>query len=265
MVTEERFSCPHLGIELSYQKTDIIDGDTSISLISHDSLKDILINQIPPDINVNYTFNIIKAELDHSVVICTITDNTGRRIEALGESTLPSLINDISRNYPTTMAKKRAFDQAVIDYIGIGGKVYSDLQIDATSIKNNDAPVVNYSFDDEVPADTIVITDQNGVAYDSSTNEPEVHAETNEPVNNEVLDVNPVFDAHQEHPNLKAIGDTVFTLTGKYRDKNFTISQIYDIDYKYFCNITKLTSKSPDIQRQVDLMKEYQKLMENKE
>ena len=162
MLKEEKFSCKHLGIEIVYRKEDIIDGDAVIGLISHESLKDVLLNQVPPDLEVKYTFNVIKAELDHSVVACVITDSTGRRIETLGEATLPTLINDISRNYPTTMAKKRAFDQAVIDYIGMPGKVYSDVQFDLYSTSGA-TPVMDYSIDDEVPSDTVITTDSNGV------------------------------------------------------------------------------------------------------
>ena len=252
MITEEIFACEHLGIQLHYSKTDIIDGDGVIHLISHDSLKDILLNQIPKDVGIKYTFDVIKTELDHSVVKCVITDDLGRRIETLGESTTATLINEISRNYPTTMAKKRAFDQAVIDYIGMKGKVYSDLQID-NIVNQKDCPVVKYSFDEEVSADTIITTD-----CDEAIDEH----------NNITVDNNTTVDTYEstticvEGEDINKIGDTIFNLTGKYRGQGYTISQIYSMDYKYFCNIIKLVSKSEEIQKQVDLMKKYKELKE---
>lgn len=273
MLVEEKFASKHLGMEVTYRKEDIIDGDAIITLISHESLKDILLNQVPSDLGIQYTFNVIKSELNHSVVICVITDNTGRRIEALGESTLPTLTTEISRNYPTTMAKKRAFDQAVIDYIGMPGKVYSDVQIDLC-YSSSVTPVVDYSLDNEVSSDTIITTDLHGVVKDDAYCDcDEEHTETivsndGDDLTDESHDGSPIFNPSElddDSSKLKTIGDTVFNLTGTYKDKRFTIAQIYEMDYKYFCNVVKLTSRSEEIQKQVNLMKEYQKIKENKE
>lgn len=97
-------------------------------IISHDSLVDIIDNQIPPEMEIHYDFALVKSEKNHVVVTCTISDAKNRRIKDLGEATPDSLDTKISKNYPCLMAYYRAFDRAVIRYLAFPGKVFSSTE-----------------------------------------------------------------------------------------------------------------------------------------
>lgn len=278
-----------LGMRLMYEKTEVCDGSETICLISHQSLKDILLNQIPVDIGIEYHFIVDKADVDHSVVRCIISDKSGRRIEALGESIPNTLTTQISLDYPTTMAKNRAFDQAVIDYIGMTGKVYSDLEIDEAVLEKNKAyPVADYSFEDEVPAtEPAVVTDENGFVEEIHTSndnqrivennpglEDEMNTEpdiiTEDEVESEPKEmkeeIKPVNETAKEPEGnkLKFIGDTIVTLPGRHKDKNHTIAYVYENDLEYFNRIAEklLSSPNAETQKQADLFREYKKGIE---
>ncbi len=109
------------------------DGDRVLQIVSHDSLEIIAHNHIPPELGFTYDYNIVKASPEHSVVTCTAADNTGRRIVIVGESLPATLEGDIQMSYPTLMAAKRAFDRAIIRYLALSEKYFSNLEIPTES------------------------------------------------------------------------------------------------------------------------------------
>lgn len=89
----------------------------------HASLERLLYDKLT---NVNIEMHWVKAEPDHSVVQATIwSDNPKRRIITNGESTTKSLQTDIASKNPATIAFNRAFDRAVLKYLGLY-YVYAD-------------------------------------------------------------------------------------------------------------------------------------------
>lgn len=93
---------------------------------------------------------------NHFAVPCVLTDVLGYKVEMIGESLPATLDNDIARNYPVTMAQNRAFDRAVIAYLGIE-KAYSSNEIsaDAESTVN-----VEETYDsDEVQETSVCMTE----------------------------------------------------------------------------------------------------------
>ena len=115
----------YLGMEFDVPMYDIMLNGQDTSLVPHDALEDIILNQIPAEYGVKYDKVVEKAERDHAVVKCTITDAKGRRVQCLGESVAETLYSDIARGIPVTMAEIRAFDRAAIRYLDLPGKVYS--------------------------------------------------------------------------------------------------------------------------------------------
>ncbi len=64
--------------------------------------------------------NFLKMELDHSVVEVTISsENPQRCVTAIGEATAMSLTTDIAKANPVITADNRAFDRAVLKYLGL--------------------------------------------------------------------------------------------------------------------------------------------------
>jgi hypothetical protein len=116
---------PDTGIQMKGDNNEVI------TIMSHSVLEDIVFNVAPQNgvnISVHYT-PIPTNEPRHYVFLCSMTDGT-RRVESIGESLDATLVSEISRNYPTLMAFKRAFDDAAIKFLMLPGKVYSDQQID---------------------------------------------------------------------------------------------------------------------------------------
>ena len=114
-----------------YERFDEIEG--ALKIIKHSSLEDIIVNQIDDTI---YDYDIIKANVDHAVVKCVISNKNGRRAVGIGESLPSTLMTEISTKYPVLIASQRAFDRAAISFLNIPGKVYSDLELS----DNNKAP-----------------------------------------------------------------------------------------------------------------------------
>ena len=96
-----------------------------LELISHQSLVDVF-----SELNgVDITYDVVSSDMRHSVIFGTITDDKGNRVTELGEALDASLANNIARMYPTTMAFTRAFDRAVVKYLMLPGKNYSNTEI----------------------------------------------------------------------------------------------------------------------------------------
>lgn len=96
-------------------------------LLSHDDLL-----RITLDHPSRFRYQLVPEYIsdNHSVYRCIMEDNeTGRQIECIGESTPETLTTEISRNYPSLMAAKRAFDEAMITILQLPGKFYSNQQI----------------------------------------------------------------------------------------------------------------------------------------
>ena len=105
---------------------DIFDKEENgklIHVIKHDSLRHVYLNQLT---GVKATYHPVVSDINHSVVMCNITDNKGRSITEVGESLEATLTDDISKNYPTLTAFQRAFDRAMIAYLDLEGKVLSN-------------------------------------------------------------------------------------------------------------------------------------------
>ena len=133
-------------IIVDFQNTEV-NGLPTI-LITHDSLEDVIFNQIPNECNfmVNCQKIVEHVSSGHAVVQCILSDDTGRTIPCIGESVSKTLYTEIARGIPVTMAEIRAFDRAAIRYLDLPGKVYSNeegVQADTAKYGGNPATIVD--------------------------------------------------------------------------------------------------------------------------
>lgn len=120
----------YLGVEFDIPMKETESAGELVTLIPHDALKDLVYNSPEAKkLNLQPHSTPIIAEPGHYAFICSMSDNTGRRVESMGESIDDTRLTKIARDYPTSMAFNRAFDAAAIDFFGFPGKVYSDWQI----------------------------------------------------------------------------------------------------------------------------------------
>lgn len=124
----------YLGKELDLSLSQFASGNDIINIVPHAALEDIIFNDpVCNERNVQVHYTPIVTEAGHYAFLCAISDKNGRRVEGVGESLEATLETEISRNYPTLMAVKRAFDDAAIKFLRID-KAYSDNQIDVGSL-----------------------------------------------------------------------------------------------------------------------------------
>lgn len=116
----------YLNIEFEVNAFESQENGEALQIVSHESLEDIIHNQVPKELQAKYDYNEMRIGRDHCVIRCTISDVKGRRVQAIGESVPETLETDISRCYPAVMAAQRAFDRAVIRYLGFSGKTLSN-------------------------------------------------------------------------------------------------------------------------------------------
>jgi hypothetical protein len=223
-----------------------------IKVIFHDSLQEVIHNEA----KVKYDFNFIVANADHTVVVCTMVDGSGRLIREVGESIPATLDTEIARNYPSLIASQRAFDRAAIRYLDLPGKVFSNMEIsiiDETMVdmetgEVTEAPVQKSGIVSSVIKDddfinledanedmdvdmTNVVADATPVAENVSVDD--VISDIEDDVNIDGIgDVNSAdalpFDVEEEDND--DCGNYVITMNGKYAGKNKTIAEIYSTD-----------------------------------
>ena len=218
-----------------------------IKVIFHDSLQEVIHNEA----KVKYDFNFIVANPDHTVVVCTMVDGSGRLIREVGEAIPATLDTEIARNYPSLIASQRAFDRAAIRYLDLPGKVFSNMEIsiiDETMVDMETGEVT------EAPVQksgivSSVVKDDDFISLDSMEEDVDV-AEDVAPVVENVL-VDDVVADIEDDVNIDGIGDVdsadalpfdveeednddcgdyVITMNGKYAGKNKTIAEIYSTD-----------------------------------
>lgn len=94
-------------------------------IITHKSLVDYLA-RMKDTINISYT--VIKAELDHAVVMCELTSRMlDKKVTELGETTRETLGNHFA-NYPVITAQEMAYDRAAIRFLQLPDNCYSVLE-----------------------------------------------------------------------------------------------------------------------------------------
>lgn len=98
----------------------------------HSSLEDIVLNGIDPSLCFRYDLKIEAIE-PHPVVLCTMQDTKGRRVQAVGEMSSEGTMTTIGKQYPVAMAANRAFDKAASLYLGIPDKISFKKAADANS------------------------------------------------------------------------------------------------------------------------------------
>lgn len=148
-----------LNKNLEFQGYEIEGGK---KIISHNELEDIIINQCK---DVSFTYVPVE-HFKAPVFICKMynADKT-RVIEAIGEGEYKSLTTEIARHFPATMAANRAFDRAAIRFLGLSGKVYSDNEIEKSSV--SDTSIIEDERSMYTPNEFITDEDFTGIPTDS--------------------------------------------------------------------------------------------------
>jgi hypothetical protein len=109
----------------AYQSTN--ERGDEVLIIYHRSLQRLGYEIMATNPNFKVSYKDVATNPKYCVVRCNISDGK-IDVEEVGETTPETLENDISKMYPCTLANNRAYDKALIRYLDIPGKVYSDLE-----------------------------------------------------------------------------------------------------------------------------------------
>jgi hypothetical protein len=253
----------------------------------HDSLEDVIHNQAE---GVEYNFDIISADRNHSVVRCTMANTDGsRRIVAIGESLPETLDNDIAQKYPTLIASQRAFDRAAIRFLDLPGKVLSNMEMsfiddlmDTTVIEDvpaepvkktggivssvvgneDDGVDINTGFEiEDIVDDTtedIIVDDSNAteeVVADNTVEDVTIDDEI--VVTEDTSDDSLPFDIETDD-TAEDVGNYMITMNGKYATAGKTINEIYKTDASWIEWIAaNFVPRNPVAEKDVEQIKKF--------
>jgi len=260
----------YVNRELDFDVMEKLDPNSNQTMlvIKHDSLRDVVYNQLNLTNNGSVEYSYIKAEKDHAVVECTIDDGKGRVVKEVGEAVPETLNDNIARSYPTLIASQRAFDRAAILLLRLAGKQLSNgemgeflsIDFEPAILKDtvNEEMVIDNNDTDNKPFMNAPIT-----VEDSLMNIPEgidniIEPELEEPV--EVPEPAPEPAPVDKEARIKELGDTVFGV-GKYKDKPDTIAQIYKSNPDFFRALLRLPKPAESLTEALKLVREYIELV----
>lgn len=249
----------YAGKDLDFDVMEkIVDGKNMI-LIKHDSLRDIIYNQLKLSAKGYITYNYVSTDRDHSVVECTIDDGEGRVSTELGEAVPETLDNAIANSYPTLTAAQRAFDRAAILLLGLQGKQLSNsemcefLDIDfEASFQKEQLETMNQDVTD-------LINDEDNESY--FMNKPvEMPEQTTNVENNDTQVSNTGMSETDKAARLEELGQ-IIPLIGS--NKTDTIAELYAKKPEYLRKVISIKPNRDDIRIAIENIKEYLALVES--
>lgn len=262
----------YTDLELDFDVVEKLDpySNATMLLIKHDSLRDVIYNQLNITETGRIDYNYVKADKDHAVVECTIDDGKGRVVKEIGESVPESLDNQIAQLYPTLIASQRAFDRAAILLLKLAGKQLSAgemsefISVDfETAILKSDAydnqQVLDDVQDSEPYMNAPITTEDNMMTIPDGIDDV-VSDDLEMPEENAAVEE--VTNSEQIADRITELGDTVFG-AGKYTGKPDTIAQIYANDKFYFDKLLKIPKPADSLVEALSRVREYVDLLNN--
>lgn len=263
----------YLDCEFDVEINEKTVGDRKVQLIPHSVLTDIFYNRLPRDKGIRHEIEMTHISLAHCVAKCTIIDNESRRIIEIGESVRSTLVTNIAKSIPATMAQIRAFDRAVIRYLDLPDKnLYSNEELE-TAIDDNANAVSDKpdQADREKSAsikpeerkelsDAASVSDDfdlDPVIQDFEIPDNEIENEKDIPsfIKNEISEAE---KAGQNGNDRKIAGATIVNF-GKFMNKQMTVAQICDDpkNLEWAKWATRQTADTQAKKEQIEAIKRY--------
>lgn len=224
-----------------------------ICIINHDALEDIILNQISPDTELMYDYEMLIADPKHPAVKCIICDKDGRRVQAIGEASPDSLETKIARTYPVLMASQRAFDRAAIRFLALPGKVFSNLEVGEAD--NMSQPVSDFNNMQQIPSQDTAPIDEFARIDVSIENEAPIHfaeAPINSPDTTTVV-------ANDGNANEDVDYGSILVDIGSYKNNPKTVAEVVSTNMRWaeFMTSSRYVPKTDDQKKQINALKKY--------
>ena len=263
------------------EKVDTITGHV-LFLIKHDSLRDVVYNQLRlTESGGSVKYNYIKADKDHSVVECVISDGKGRVATEIGEATIETLDNSITISYPTLTASQRAFDRSAILLLMLSGKNLSNNELmefvpeDYEAVASIPAESIGIMPAEEDVSNTVFVEgigemdkkvlDEADEIFGSPDGEDEEEIVVDEnqfaeaPISvNQTDNEVETMPAEEETPNNDELANYI-PMVGKNKGEKKTIKEIDSTKegHDYLIKLTNLAKPNPSIVADIEKIKMY--------
>lgn len=234
------------------------DGEM-VSIISHESLRDIISNQIPMKMGVNYTYENFGNN-HHPVVCCTMYDKAGRKVQALGEATQSSLETENSKRFPTVIAAQRAFDRAAIDFLAFPGKIIAEDDNKNSAVSQQSKTLVGKALP-SMPKEISGVNDPDDLAVADLTEFEDDFEPIDAPTACEaeliINDEEDVFSASSASSSeLDELGNVIINI-GKFKNAPAKLSEVYEKEKKWLVYVTDKTIVTDANRTQIEAGKRY--------
>lgn len=223
-----------------FQNSDYFKSDNGKILLKHQSvmlLAELTNTKVgPPSLLSNYNPVIY--------VLARTAERDGVSYTGIGETNAKTLFSDIMKKNPATTADNRAYERAVLGVLGLYGFIYGSSEINYKDGENKTPPASKLKSEkdnktEEVKAETKTEDGQ----------EPESPADKKPDL--------PVWwndTGYGVYPESEINPDTFIVTEGPFKGKNWTVRQLYEIQYKsclFFAERNSLENASEDFKKQV--------------
>lgn len=236
------------------------DDGTEEEIVTHRSLEDIILNQLPEELGFTYRFEPWPNS-HHAVVSCIMSDKKGRQVQTVGEAVSITLDTKVAKDNPTAIAAQRAFDKAATKYLALESKaVIKDeptsavpaapkaeekpKTIKTSVVSKNEAPMNSAPMVDE---DLEVVEDA-VIQYADLIEEEEFATPDN--------------SAENDTANAKNNDGDVIINMGRYARNPQKLSYIYENDQKWLSYVTEKVQITDANREQIEAGKRYIEFME---
>ncbi len=243
------------------EKTDPVTGKT-MTVIKHDALRDVIYNQLDLTKEGSVDYRFIRADLNHAVVECTINDGKGRMAKEVGESTTPTLTDEIAQSYPVLIASQRAFDRAAILLLKLAGKQLSNVEMCQFAIVDFE-PAIESDFEptnEELSVQEAPIEDAPTLMNIPDGVDELEDLETEQPAPKPAIVTSEVQEIEKEEPadssESNNLGSTLIAI-GPYEKKPATLDDVYKINKTYLTTLLTLRNPNEKIKPTIDIIRQY--------
>lgn len=253
---------------------DILDKDIELKMfirdkqtaklgVCYECLENLLINEMPPELEVNYTLDIISANPDYAAAKCEITDIRGRHAFGCGDVSINNtkFLNEDQKQFalehPITLAVQTAISAAVTKYLNLqrsyddenpepeysgtseisdasDDTVYPDEVDDTENASTDESTSDTGGFEDIPDVEDENVLDETDTLTDDEANEYGLPFTTPEPVHHDDIKseiesaMTTPTDEKKKSDNAKSKYSDFVIPSGKYKGK--TCQQVWDTE-----------------------------------
>jgi len=202
--------------------------------IKDDCLYNILVNEMPSELEINHDIVAITATADYCAVRCTITDINGRKVQAFNDVSLGHLEknDDFVKQHPLTQAVQSAVAAAVKRYLGWPRLLTSD--------GSDSTTVIAYDESETKKTETETVAENTEVT-ETSEAQTGAEADVKPEAKNKAQEVAQEIESKElDDYSTEELGAMVIT-SGTHKDK--AIAEVWESQPSWFDFIQKYSSE----------------------